>query len=213
MPIERPRHTTSVLTAIEATEAKRDSAQRLWVRMCEADNGAWFPVDFVATGAVKRLVSQSSGFRLLVESWNLLCARALLRLQIDTALRFSAIWLVEKPHDFASQIIKGQRIDRMKDRDGQQMKDAYLISRLAPAHPWLPRVYESLSGYVHFSGEHLFSPLQETEGGVEIEIHETDTKYPESSWLEVIECFNEATDIFIEYLVGWIKTKEADTKN
>ncbi len=61
---------------------------QLWLRMCNADNGAIFPVDLVANGAVKRSGSQSSALRMLVESWNLLCARALVRMQIDTALRF-----------------------------------------------------------------------------------------------------------------------------
>jgi hypothetical protein len=189
---------------------------QLWLRMCEADNGAIFPVDLVANGAVKRSVSQSSALRMLVESWNLLCARALVRMQIDTALRFSALWLVEKPHDLARQILKRQRIDKIKDRDGKLMRDAYLIEKLAPAHAWLPAVYQNTSGYIHFSGEHLFSPMEnvrEESREVEVVLSEADTKYPESSWLEVVECFNEATDIFLNYLSGWIQTKELGATN
>ena len=189
---------------------------QLWLRMCNADNGAIFPVDLVANGAVKRSGSQSSALRMLVESWNLLCARALVRMQIDTALRFSALWLVEKPHHLARQILKRQRIDKIKDRDGKLMRDAYLIDKLAPAHPWLPAVYQNTSGYIHFSGKHLFSPMenvQEETREFEITISEVDTKYPESSWLEVVECFNEATDIFLNQLTDWIRTKELGATN
>jgi len=82
---------------------------------------------------------------------------------------------------------------------------ANLISRLAPEHAWLPHVYERTSGYIHFSGAHLFSPIAEVRNEsreVEYVIGETDTNYPESSWLEVVEYFNDATDIFLHYLAG-----------
>jgi hypothetical protein len=84
------------------------------------------------------------------------------------------------------------------------------VSKLASEHTWLPTVYKNLSGYVHFSDQHLFSPIQninEKTGTIEYVIREKDTKYPKLSWVEVIDCFNEATDIFIKYLEGWIFTK------
>jgi len=163
-------------------------------------------------GAVKRCASQSYSLRLLIEGWNLLCARALLRMQIDTALRFSALWLVKAPHNVAREILRGGRLDKMKDRQGKRMTDAYLVSKLASQHPWLPSVYERTSGYIHFSGAHMFSPIAEVRKDareVEYVIGETDTNYPESSWLEVVECFNDATDIFLHYLAGWVRTKAA----
>jgi hypothetical protein len=78
--------------------------------------------------------------------------------------------------------------------------------------PWLPDVYKRTFGYIHFSGAHMFSPITEVRKEsreVEYVISETDTNYPESSWLEVVECFNEATDIFLHYLAGWVRTKAA----
>jgi len=47
-------------------------------------------------------------------------------MQIDNALRFSVLWLVDKPHDLASKVLRGGRLDKMKDRSGQYMRDAYL---------------------------------------------------------------------------------------
>ena len=90
-----PKQTPNVVKALKDTESRYHVVQRLWLEMCKADDGAFFPVDMVAMGAVKRSASQSYGLRLFIEGWNLLCARALLRMQIDTALRFSALWLVK----------------------------------------------------------------------------------------------------------------------
>lgn len=203
----------SVLKALEGTAARQDAALMLWHRML-TPGVALFPVDMVASGAVKRCMSQCGALELLIGAWNMICARALLRMQIDTALRFSAVWLVQKPSWLAREVLKGKRIDMMRDRDGRRMTDRYLVSKLTPAHPWLPAVYETTSGYIHFSGEHLISPISrmgdDEPGSMEYLMSETDTKYPESSWLEVVQCFNEATDIFLHYLRGWIQTKEAD---
>jgi len=49
--------------------------------------------------------------------------------------------------------------------------------------------------------------LNDETGEAEFVISATDTHYPESSWLEVVQCFNETTDIFLYYLRGWIQTK------
>lgn len=206
-----PRQSPNVVQALTETERRYDVTQKLWLEMCEADDGAFFPVDMVAMGAVKRSGSQSYGLRLFVEGWNLLCARALLRMQIDTALRFSALWLVKAPHDVAREILRGGRLDKMKDREGKRMTNAHLISKLAPEHPWLLDVYERTSGDIHFSGAHMFSPIAEVRKDsreIQYVTGETDTNYPESSWLEVIGCFNDATDIFLHYLAGWVRTKQ-----
>jgi hypothetical protein len=88
------------------------------------------------------------------------------------------------PHDVAREILRGGRSDKMKDQQGKRMTDAYLILKLAPEHPWLPDVYERTSGYIHFSGAHMFSPIAEVRKEsreVEYVISETDTNYPESS--------------------------------
>jgi hypothetical protein len=54
------------------------------------------------------------------------------------------------------------------------------------------------------------SPVQQVNNdsrSIQFEISEKDVNFPEFSWLEAIDCFNESTDIFIKYLEGWIFTK------
>ena len=35
---------------------------------------------------------------------------------------------MKAPHDVAREILRGERLDKMKDRQGKPMTDAYLIS-------------------------------------------------------------------------------------
>lgn len=79
----------------------------------------------------------------------------MLRTHIDTALRFSAAWLVQNPHEFATLVISGQPINKLKDRKGQRLTDARLVTARSGDYPWLPNVYENLCDYVHFSASHL----------------------------------------------------------
>jgi hypothetical protein len=203
-------HGTRVIKALEITESLQDTVRQLWLQMCQVDEGALYPVDLVANAAVKRCVSQAHGFRLLIEAGNLICARSLLRLQLDTAIRFYAVFIVKDPHDFCTAVIKGSQINKMKDREGRQLTDAYLVSKLGVDHPWLPRVYQELSGYIHFSVRHFYpivESINDESREFNIVIAPTDDSYPEFSWLEVVECFNEATRVFLKYLNGWVITK------
>lgn len=203
-------HGQKVLKALKGLEERNDKLLELSKKMLSAYGGSYYAVDFLAIGAIKRIMSISGGIKLLINAFNMVCARSLLRLHIDTALRFFAVFIVKEPHEFVMKVVSGEQINKMRDRSGKTMTDSYLVSKLASEYSWLPTVYKNLSGYVHFSNQHLFSSVENMDdetGSVQYVIHEEDTKYPEFSWVEVIDCFNETTDIFIKYLEGWIFTK------
>lgn len=212
MPAHTP-HSPRVLTLLDALEADRSALLKLGVEMTEGSDPSIYPLDLIAFGAVKRSVSLAAAMLLLVESWNLVCARSVLRLHIDTSLRFSAAWLVEKPHDFAMKILAGERIDKLKDRHGKRLTDAHIVQVRAVDYPWLPNVYANLSGYVHFSGAHVYDSIASMDSAAfSIDITDTDMKFPEESWVEVLECFRHSTEILFKYLNGYRITKSLSSE-
>ena len=131
-------------------------------------------------------------------------------MHIDTGVRFSAAWLVDNPHDFASRVLGGEQINRLKSMDGIKLTDSYLIEKRAQEFPWLPVVYKNLSGFIHFSGSHIFASVKSIASDnrtMNFEIAETDDNYPEFSWTEVMRCFSNATEILRHYLTGYGATK------
>jgi hypothetical protein len=74
---------------------------------------------------------------------------------------------------------------------------------------WLPEAYENLCGYVHFSATHLRDTVEavDEEGCVDLLISDADTDFPESSWLELIDCFREGTAMLARFLDGYAITK------
>lgn len=204
-----PKHTDAVVAALASLVSDREALLAAWQAMIGGDGAPMFPLDLLASGAVKRAVSALSAMKLLVESWNMVTARSLLRTHIDTSLRFSAAWLVENPHEFATLVISGKSINKMKDRDGERLTDARLVKVRSSDYPWLPNVYDSLCGYVHFSASHLCDAVvsMRDDGTMNLLISETDLNFPESSWLEVIECFRESSAILVDFLDGYAITK------
>ena len=196
-------------------EQDRDAMLLTGKRLFGAPNAPMFGLDLLAYGAIKRNLSTTTAISQMVSSWNMVSARPLLRVHIDTALRFSAAWLVAQPHDFALKVIGGQRIDKLKDQLGAKLTDAHLVKTRASEYPWLPAVYKSLSGYIHFSGAHVLDSvagLGDEDMSISLEITATDYKFPEFSWCEILKCTHEATGMLTKYLDGYILTKRLSPK-
>ena|SRR3990167_3382019 len=206
-----PPQTDAVESLLLELEADTARMSKVMIENVMPAGSPMFPLDFLAFAAAKHHASTTSAFVAMIRSWNMVVTRALLRIHIDTSLRFSAAWHVADPHKFASSVLKGERIDKMKTRAGQRLTDAHLVQLHKEQYPWLPAVYESLSGYVHFSGAHISDSIEsmgEEDNTVQFLISDQDLKFPEFSWLEVLECFREATSILGLFLQGWGATKK-----
>lgn len=202
-------HGDKVKSELERLSKYQDFLPHLVQEVLSAGKGL-YPLDFVVIGIVKRSMSIASAFKTLVTDWNMVCARAILRMQIDTAIRFSAFWISDNPHEMAMEVMRGKQIDKIKDRDGNNMKDIYLVEKLSSQFSWMPKVYKSTSGYIHFSNAHIFAPIMsiDDDGIFESLITSKDDKFPESSWHEIVSCFNNCTEIIVSYLEGYKHTKD-----
>ena len=179
-------------------------------QMLRADSGKMFPLDILASATIKRSMALIQGFTSLVKMGNYTCAASLLRLQLDSCLRLFATFIVDKPHDLAHKVLKGKAIRDMKDRDGHRMTDRYLVNTLGAKYVWMPRIYESTSGFIHLSEKHLFSVFDEAEDerSVGLRIAADDENVPTELWVELADAFLAATDALFDYLKGWVFTKE-----
>lgn len=175
-----------------------------------ARNGALFLVDLIIIGAVKRSLSLGHGLIAMVKAKNMTCARAIVRMQIDTVSRLLAYTYVANPEEMASKIIGGAPLSKFRSREGHLLRDAYLIDRMTESHPWVREVYNRTSGEIHFSEKQLFASVQSTNyetRTMRIVISPFDEKYPECSWSEVITCFHSLSKILAEILEAYVTHK------
>jgi len=173
----------------------------------QGENRNVYTTDFLVLAAAKRTLSLGRAFLAMMAVPNFGVAAALLRMQLDTALRFSAMAYVESPNTFASEMLRGDRIDKMKTKSGARLTDKLLVERLAKKFPWIPTVYEQTSGYIHLSGRHMwqtFGKIEEEGRTVQFTISDDDVPRPASDYVEILGAFNETTEIVFDLLISWL---------
>ncbi len=204
------QHSPKTLRSIDRLKKLRSEFPSLGIQIMHAGNKAVYPMDMVIIGIMKRCLSTSSALELLVLSWNMTCARAVLRMHLDTVLRFSAFCLSDDPQSMAGEVIAGSKISKMKDRDGRKMTDSYLTQKLGESFDWVPRVYKYTSGYIHFSERHLFDPvwnIDDKKRIVNFAVNEYDYKFSEFSWVELVDCATDCLLIIKTLLESYAKSK------
>lgn len=190
---------------LEKIERAESELRAYFVKVIRAGEDM-FLTDFLLLGILKRTLAYADGFRSHIERRNFICAGTLLRSQLDTALRANAIALVDNPDKFASDVLGGAAINKMKDRDGKLMRDAYLAERLAETRPWVLTTYNELAEIGHFSRRHIFASIAMADDAtrtVHFQISAEDPQRPEEDYFEVVECFYATMKATCEVTAEW----------
>jgi hypothetical protein len=108
------------------------------------------------------------------------------------------------------KILSGVDLGKIHDRNKAQMRDGHLKKLLGKDLPWLEEVYKRTSGFAHLSDELIGLTMGIDEHNdhfnLKCAITETD-EMPEASWVEVIECFLEASHVILHLIDTWVETK------
>ncbi len=150
---------------------------------------------------MNRSLALISGFCTLIESQNFLAGAPLVRLQLDSCLRFSAPWYASDMNEVAEKVFHGVQVRNLKDRAGNKMTDGYLVKKLAVHHPWVSEVYKHTSGFIHLSEKHIFNALHvadKEERTVVLKVSNQDAWVPPSEYLEAIEGFTKITEVLLD---------------
>jgi hypothetical protein len=199
---------------IEEKIAKIEATESAIIKQCEQ----WMRVgddlyisDFILVGVVKRTLALADGFRTHIAARNFTCAAALVRMQLDTAMRVFAARLVSDSEAYAKAVFHGERVDKLKDRHGKRLTDSYLVKRLNERHPWVEGVYRDASGLIHFSNRHIFASiakLSEADRTVHYLVSAKDPPRPDEDYFEVIEAYFESMKLTMGLAHGWQSTKK-----
>jgi hypothetical protein len=192
-------------TLSEGHDAVKDRGKHMY----EAYDYAMYGLDFLAGAALNRTMANIDAFTSLIRARNLVIAGSLLRIQLDTALRFYAAFQVDKPHDFALAVLRGERIDKLKDMKGERLTDRHLVNLLSQEFSWVDHVYQATSGYIHLSGTHIHHTIGEVreDGTFNMKLSAMDKDLPDDLYTEAIEAFIESINVLLRYVDGWIFTK------
>jgi hypothetical protein len=179
--------------------------------MLKAYNGSAYQMDLLSAAVLKRSLSNINGFANAIYNNNFILSASIIRLQLDTYVRYFSAWQVGNPNDFISYIMSGEQINRFKDRTGQSMTDKYLCQLAAKENPWIIKVYEETCGYIHLSSKHLFNTIQadiKEIGTINLAISDEDQFISDFDKQEAILAMINITELIFSLVNGWVFTKD-----
>jgi hypothetical protein len=203
--INRGRSMEFHIVALEELYKNHDEIGKSLYRAC---NMLFFPADILAFSVLERSLQLLKGFCLLMRNEGYVCAVPLLRMQLDSGLRFSGIVSMDDPHGTAQLVMNGKRLSKIKGMDGKSMTDECLVKRLSEKNPQIQVVYDAACSYVHFSREHFALLLARCkkiseDGNREICIGDDDAHIPMENKLGLINDFNVITKAVLNLLEHW----------
>ena len=190
--------------------------QKLFMNMFKVNNNL-YPVDIFLYGTIQKTLDLVDSFVILFEKAKYLTAISLVRFHFEILLDIYALFLVEKPHELATNIMRGKKMIRnYKDRDGKKMSYSYLTRKFVSdpnnkEFNFKDDFYNKLSHFTHFSSKHIFYG---TKGGEEVKKDGEfvfvlgNNEITNSEKEEFIGLMIEITKAQFKYMIGWVETKK-----
>lgn len=204
-------------TAIGDLEALSDKHGVIGKQLFDKCEASLYPADSAALAVLNRSMSLIKGFILLVSNGGYIPAVGLLRMQLDNILRFHGISSSADPHDIANKVANGVPLRNIKGTNGKPMTDAHLKEQLADNNPWITRVYEISSGYIHFSDQHIRHLLQRSaideEGYRQVAIGDEDIYIRDDQRIDLVNTFLAVTRGVLTTVGSWINRRESAGTN
>lgn len=177
-----------------------------------------FQFDLYFIPLLNKALNLNVGYVNLVENGNFITAGALVRIQLDNLLRIFAASIIDIDVDnFASQILRGKKLNSFKDRLGKHLRDRYLAEQLSnnTGYEWVLKVYEEGHQYVHYTTHSLYaaSNLNDEKREITFTIGPHDQFVPLEEkligtfWMRVI------TEAILDFASIWINHKNGNDLN
>jgi hypothetical protein len=168
--------------------------------------GAFQPTDFVLLAVAQRAVSLLASFDLLVRADQPRIAATFVRMQLDSAVRFNAYWLLDDPNEMVEQLLKDQRFSWLKSKDKKPLQDWYLHEQLSEKCPDASAAYAKSCEFVHLSRQHMESfVLGKDDTMMAVMLCSVGPQLAEASLLELIGAFDDATTCLVQVCGDYLR--------
>lgn len=179
------------------------------------DNKNFYTIDWLFFAAINRSISNIAGFIEMINHDNFLLMNSIVRLQLDTVIRFYAIHLVNDPNDLINRILGGEEIKKIKDKNGNKMTDRYLCEQLSQkdnGFHWV-NVYDHGCGFIHLCRTHIPSFLDEQtkspDGTYQVTFGQHGgNAVSQDTKIESIDCMYHLSTLLYKLLHEWVIEKK-----
>lgn len=195
----------SVIAALDRLDGRDGELLDLATPVMSA--GHILSTDMVLFAVIQRSLSLVASFVLLCRENQPRVAATLVRMQLDSAMRLNAFWLLENPDDILRQSLEDEPFYKLKSKTGKHLKDAYLHHQLSEKYPGVSTVYEKACKFVHLSQPHMFSFMTAANDvGMEMMLCRHSKRLTEASLLELVGAFDGATTCLIQVCRDYLRS-------
>ncbi len=168
-----------------------------------------FKTDLYFYPLLNKSIQLTDGFIELIQNRNLTCAAILLRATMDNCLRLFAMYIANNPEEVVDCLLKGEKIDKLTDKNGNRLKDGYLKTKLGEYDDKFVIVYNNSSGYVHFSEKGIHQSVSVSPNDTRFTI-QVSHEVPERANIFILECvqaYAHFLELFYEMFNNIIQAK------
>jgi len=202
----------SLCTLENALEKQCQQHLALALEILQSADGRICETDLFIQALLHRSLSIHKGIILLVKDWNLACAGALIRLQLDNLMRAFVVLRAPGGHLLVRAIcIEGKPLYHVKDQDGKRLTDHRLRTLCSRHYPWLDRTYQETSKFIHFSQKHVLQTVEKInrpEESVSMCISGTNENCREEHIEEMLACLKVTTVEIFKMCKSWMEKKQ-----
>jgi hypothetical protein len=165
-------------------------------------------VEWFSLAAVTKSTSNAHAFELMVTSKNTIAACAIVRMQIEAAMRLFGLTLVDDAEDAGAQLMKGERYSSLRMKSGgPRLVDKILHQELSKLYAWVTDVYESTSAYVHLDRVNISSKLTYLDRRAFFNPAGIDKTKPEDAFYHLVDTFFIALRMTRQLLEDFLATR------
>lgn len=177
---------------------------------------ALYRFDLFCGAIINRTLNLNRGFILQMKDKNFISAAPLVRISLDSLLRLFAAFQVDyNIDDFAQKIMRGESINKLKDKTGTLMQDHHLVKQLSKefGFSWVKSVYDAGNEHVHFTSQHVFASVSLDDDPNSITIHgvmandDSFMEMKEKVW--AVKAMTQISTGIQDYLEVWINYKKS----
>lgn len=170
--------------------------------------------DIFIISILNRMAEINDAFNELTkpDNYNYLGAAPLVRLQIDTLIYAYAGTLVNDFIEFLKCFMKGDKWTKLKDREGNELKESYLVDSLCKIYGTdeFKRIYKATSNFVHLSNSHLFMTIWTSEKSMGQRVGIYSVPDNEQNLIDIMLGINAL--IFRILIVSYVATREEEVR-